>query len=164
MPSFASKPFFMDTYDMILVWGYQLGGLSPVSLHDVIPRKGRQWLADHHLDEKTNITSQLAKTSKIPDLFIFQIGGGPHHGGGGGGQLFVGSRSLHQVCRLWSCLRTDCSHSHQEIQVCLLQKTLIYCSRSIIMIQPGCLDLWFKFVTFFAIQTNPLFFYEDIDI
>ena len=42
--------------DMILVWVHQLGGLSPVSLHAVIPRKGRQWLADHHLDEKTNIT------------------------------------------------------------------------------------------------------------
>ena len=150
---------------MILVWGYQLGGLSPVSLHDVIPRKGRQWLADHHLDEKTNITSQLAKTFKFPVLqvYIFQIGGGPHHGGGGGGRLFVGSRSLHQVYRLWSCLRTDCSHSHQEVQVCLLQKILIYCSRSIIMIEPGCLDLCFKFVTFSCNPNQAFVFHEDIE-
>ena len=61
---------------MILVGGYQLGGLSPVSLHDVIPRKGRQWLADHHLDEKTNITSQPAKTFKFGDLH-FRLGAGP---------------------------------------------------------------------------------------
>ena len=163
MTSFASKPFLMDMIWYDISKGLPAGRTQPCLSAWRNPPKGKavagwsppRWENKHHLTAGKNI--QIWRP-------LFQIGGGPHHGGGGGGQLFVGSRSLHQVCRLWSCLWTNCSHSHQEIQVSLLQKTLIYCSRSIIMIQPGCLDLWFKFVTFFAIQTNPLFFYEDIDI
>ena len=111
--------------------------------------------------QKRPNVNRMSKSAISRPASLFQIGGGPHHGGGVGGQLLVGSRSLHQVCRLWSCLWTNCSHSHQEIQVCLQQKTsLKYVDLSHIEhYDSASLDRFmFQVCKHFFIQTDHLFF------
>ena len=84
--------------------------------------KGSAWLIATWMRKQTSPNSRQKHpnvnkmcNSQIWKLNYFRLGGDPRHGGCGGELL--GSRSLHQVCCLWSRLWTDCSHSHQEIQV-----------------------------------------------
>ena len=74
-------------------------------------------------DKTTKLWEQDVKICIFQTLELFSDWGAvARHGGF---LHLLGSRSLHQVCGLWSCLWTDCPHTHQEIQVCSHQQHLL---------------------------------------
>ena len=80
-------------------------------------------------DKTTKLWEQDVKICIFQTLELFSDWGAvARHGGL---LHLLGSRSLHQVCGLWSCLWTDCSHTHQEIQVLLSSTASSYASISV---------------------------------